>query len=123
MIRAVAALSLFYDGIAGAALLLYPTALPALFGLSLPDPRLFLHLNGVFLLAVATGYLLPYREPERYRAYLWVFGVGLKCGGAVVCLATYASQPALQRETALMLFAAADAVMALLSWMAVRTRI
>src|SRR5687767_16028364 len=112
MVKPVAAISFLYDVSAGAALLVFPSILPLWFAIALPQPQFFLHLNGLFLLAVGAGYLLPYRDPRRYRSYLWVFGVGLKTAGAAVFAVEYLRQG---EPAALLLFAAGDGVMAALS--------
>ena len=119
MVSAVAAASLIYDLTAGVALLAFPSILPDWLGIPLPEPRIFLELNALFLIAVAIGYVLPYREPERYRAYLWVFGVGLKSAGAAAFVidAIWRGGPA-----AMWLCAAGDAMMAALSLIALRAR-
>ena len=101
---------------AGATLLVFPSLLPLWFAIALPETAIFLQLNGVFLLAVGAGYLLPYRDPRRYRSYLWVFGVGLKTAGAVVFVIEYLRQA---EPAAMLLFAAGDGVMAVLSLVAV----
>jgi hypothetical protein len=117
VVKTIAAISLVYDLAAGLALLAFPQILPTWLDIPLPEPAIFLELNGLFLIAVAVGYALPYREPERYRAYLWVFGVGLKSAGAAAFVidATWRGGPA-----AMWLFAAGDAVMAGLSLVALR---
>ena len=53
------------------------------------DPRIFSDLNGLFLLAVGSGYYLPWRDPSRYRGYLWVMGPFLKGAGAAAFLLDY----------------------------------
>ena len=55
-----------------------------LFGVPLPDPPIHADLNGIFLLSIAAGYLIPYRSPDSRegRAYLWVMGPLLKGAGA-----------------------------------------
>jgi hypothetical protein len=119
MVKPVAAISFLYDVSAGAAILFAPSVLPLWFAIPLPEPRLFLQLNGLFLLAVGAGYVLPYSDPRRYRGYLWVFGVGLKTAGAAVFVAEYLRQGG---PAALLLFAAGDGAMAALSVMALRAR-
>lgn len=115
--KIIAAISLVYDLTAGLALLAFPHILPTWLDIPLPEPSIFLELNGLFLIAVAIGYVLPYREPERYRAYLWVFGVGLKSAGAAVFVidGLWRGGP-----TAMWLFAAGDAMVAALSLLALR---
>ena len=117
VVKAIAAISLIYDLTAGIALLAFPQVLPDWLGIPLPEPSIFLKLNGLFLIAVAAGYALPYREPERYRAYLWVFGVGLKSAGA----AAFGIDGVSGGPAAMWLFAAGDAVMAALSLIALRS--
>ena len=112
MVKTVAAISFLYDLSAGATLLVAPDVLPQWFAIALPEPRLFLQLNGLFLLAVGVGYVLPYRDPQHCRDYMWVFGVGLKTAGAAVFLAAYFAQ---RGPAAMLLFAAGDGVMAALS--------
>ena len=117
--KTIAAISLVYDLTAGVALLAFPSILPMWLGIPLPEPRVFLELNGIFLIAVAFGYALPYRDPHRYRAYLWVFGVGLKSAGA----AAFAIDALWRGSSAAMwLFAAGDGMMAALSLAALRAR-
>jgi len=57
-----------------------------------PAPAIHADLNGLFALAIAAGYLLPYRDPDRYRAYLWIMGPMLKgagrcCSRPITCCA------------------------------------
>ena len=63
--------------------------LAATFGVPPASPRIFSDLNGLFLLAVGIGYYLPWRDPDRYRGYLWVMGPMLKGAGAVTFLVDY----------------------------------
>jgi hypothetical protein len=118
-VRTVALISLVYDVSAGLALLLAPGLLPSVFGVPVPEPRFFGQLNGLFLLMVGVGYLLPYREPVRARMYMWIFGVGLKTAGAIVFVMA-PGDPGAPR--ALWVFAAGDAVMAALSMAALRSK-
>lgn len=115
MVKAIAAISCVYDVLAGVTLLLFRGVLPAWFGLPIPEPPVHLDLNGIFLVALGFGYLLPYREPVRYRAYLWVFGVALKTAGALAFLVDYAVRAS---PASTLLFAASDAAMAALTLMA-----
>ena len=63
--------------------------LAQVFDVPLPDPPIHADLNGIFLLAVAAGYLIPYREPHSAggRAYLWIMGPLLKGAGAATFVA------------------------------------
>ena len=58
---------------------------------------------------MGAGYYLPWREPEKYRGYLWVMGPFLKGTGAAVFLLDY-----MQRDSprSFLLFAASDGVLA-----------
>ena len=85
MRRAIAAVSGVYDAVAGVAMLTGRPVLAHLFGVPLPAPPIHADLNGVFLISIAAGYLIPYRSPDSRegRAYLWVMGPLLKGAGAV----------------------------------------
>ena len=118
MLSAIAAISGLYDGVVGAFLLLAADRLAALFGVPPATPPIFSDLNGLFLLAVGAGYYLPWRDPERYRGYLWVMGPMLKGGGAALFIIHYVfgDSPA-----SFLVFAASDGALALLtSWALVR---
>jgi hypothetical protein len=89
--RAIAAVSGIYDASVGVVMLTGRPLLARLFAVSLPTPPIHADLNGIFLLAIAAGYLIPYRDPQSSggRAYLWIMGPLLKGAGAVafgVCL-------------------------------------
>ena len=85
-----------------------------------PAPPIHADLNGLFTLAIAAGYLLPYRDPERYRGYLWVMGPMLKGAGA----ALFAADCVLRGSPAsYLLFAAGDGTLALVTlWGLLTTR-
>jgi hypothetical protein len=85
----VAAVSGLYDISLGGALLVGRGLLQAAFTLPPPAPPIHADLNGLFLLAVGAGYLLPYRRPDRYRGYLWVMGPFLKGAGSLLFLADH----------------------------------
>ena len=80
--------------------------------------EIFANLNALFLMAVGTGYAMPWRDPERYRGYLWVMGPGLKGAGAVTFVLDY-----LLRDSprSFLLFAASDGALALLTLVALLT--
>jgi hypothetical protein len=80
----VAAVSGLYD--IGLAVALVPgrSWLVRAFGVAPPVPAVHADLNGLFALAVGIGYILPYRRPDTWRAYLWLMGPFLKGLGAVV---------------------------------------
>ena len=111
-LSAIALISGLYDAVVGALLLFAPGTLAALFGVPPASPRIFSDLNGLFLLAVGAGYVLPWREPERYRGYMWIMGPLLKGAGAMIFLVDYflRGSPAM-----FLLFAASDGTLALLT--------
>ena len=120
MLRLVAALSAVYDLLIGAALLAGRPLLVQLFGLPAPVPPLHADLNGLFTLAIGIGYVLPYRDPERYRAYLWLMGPGLKGAGAILFVADYLLRGS---PASFLLFALGDGSLALLTlWALLRSR-
>ena len=112
MLSAIAAISGLYDGVVGAFLLLAADRLATLFGVPPATPPIFSDLNGLFLLAVGAGYYLPWRDPERYRGYLWVMGPMLKGAGAGLFIIHYVfgDSPA-----SFLIFAASDGALALLT--------
>lgn len=120
MLSTIAAISGLYDAVVGAFLLLAADRLASLFGVPPASPPIFSDLNGLFLLAVGAGYYLPWRDPERYRGYLWVMGPGLKGAGALLFLVHYleGASPA-----SFLLFAGSDGALALLTlWALVASR-
>lgn len=119
-VRAVAAVSAVYDGLVGVLMLAGRPQLAALFGVALPLPPIFADLNGVFLLSVAAGYLIPYREPESRggRLYLWVMGPMLKGAGALAFVLDFVVR---QSPRSFLLFAVSDGTLALLTlWVLTR---
>ncbi len=112
--RLIAAVSGVYDGLVGVVLLTAQPLLSRLFGVPLPDPPIHADLNGVFLLAVALGYAIPYRDPDSRsgRAYLWIMGPFLKGGGAATFLIDHLVR---QSPRSFLVFAASDAILALLT--------
>jgi hypothetical protein len=117
VLRGIAGLSLVYDVSIGVALGWFRPQLQAFFSLPAPQPPIHADLNAIFVIFVGLGYLLPLREPVRYRAYLWVFGVGLKYVGALAFLGDYFYR---QSPASLLLFALSDAVVASLTLAALR---
>jgi hypothetical protein len=111
----VAAASGLYDIVLGAALLVGRGLLTALFDVSAPSPPIHADLNGLFLLAIGAGYVLPFRRPDRYRGYLWVMGPFLKGFG---CLAFLADHVVRHSPPAYLVFAAADGSLALVTFWA-----
>ncbi len=94
--------------------------LAQLFGVSLPTPPIHADLNGLFLLCIAAGYLIPYREPQSSggRAYLWVMGPVLKGAGAAAFVIDYLVR---HSPRSFLLFAASDGALALLTLAALLT--
>ena len=119
MLSAVAALSGLYDIVVGALLLSVPALLASAFGVPAANPRIFSDLNGLFLLAVGAGYYLPWREPERYRGYMWVMGPMLKGAGATLFVVDYLLRGS---PKSFLLFAASDGALALLTLYALLAR-
>lgn len=113
-IRAVAAASALYDALVGVMMLAGRQLMARLFAVALPVPPIHADLNGVFLLAVAAGYVIPYREPESFggRAYLWIMGPILKGAGALSFLIDYYVR---HSPSSFLLFAVSDGAMALLT--------
>lgn len=115
MVRAVALISLVYDVAVGLALLLAAPTVASLFRIPVPTPAVLADTNGLFLITVGVGYLLPLRDPVKWRAYLWLMGPFLKGAGALVFLrdALFRSSPA-----SFLLFAACDGTLAVLTLIA-----
>lgn len=111
-LRAVAAVSGIYDASIGVLMLAGRPLLSRFFDVPLPQPPIFADLNGVFLLAVAAGYLIPYRDPDRGRGYLWVMGPLLKGGGALAFILDYVVR---HSPASFLLFAASDGALALVT--------
>jgi hypothetical protein len=115
MLSAIAAFSGLYDFLVGAFLLSASGQMEALFGVAPANPRIFSDLNAIFLMAIGVGYTLPWREPERYRGYLWVMGPILKGAGAAAFLLDYFLRGS---PKSFLLFAASDGVLAVVTLMA-----
>lgn len=118
-LRVVSLVSGLYDALIGLAMLCGRDLLVALFGVPPPVPPIHADLNGLFALAVALGYTMPYRDPVHYRPYLWLMGPLLKGAGAVLFLGDYLirSSPA-----SYLIFAAGDGTLALVTLWALRRR-
>ncbi len=111
-LRTIAAVSGIYDALVGVAMLAGRPLLAQIFAVPLPTPPIHADLNGVFLLAVAVGYLIPYRDPGSRggRAYMWVMGPLLKGAGALVFVLDYWMR---HSPPAFLLFGASDGALAL----------
>jgi len=119
-LRAIALVSLVYDALLGVGLLAGRGLLVQWFGVPDPVPPIHADLNGLFALAIAAGYWLPYRDPDRYRGYLWVMGPMLKGAGAALFVADVLLRGS---PASYLLFAAADGTLALVTlWGLLTTR-
>jgi hypothetical protein len=118
--RTIAAVSGVYDAAVGILMLAGRPLLAQLFSVALPTPPIHADLNGIFLLSIAAGYLIPYREPASPggRAYLWIMGPLLKGTGAVVFVLDYFVR---QSPASFLLFALSDGTIALLTLAALLT--
>lgn len=120
MLRLIAGVSGVYDVALGLGMLAGRGVLAHLVGAPLPQPAIHADLNGLFLLAIGAGYWWPFRDPGRYRGYLWVMGPWLKGLGA----ATFAVDHVLRHSPpAFLFFAGTDGLLALLTlWALLATR-
>jgi hypothetical protein len=120
-IRIVAAVSGIYDALVGVMMLAGRPLMSQLFGVALPQPPIHADLNGIFLLSVAAGYLIPYREPDSTggRVYLWIMGPLLKGTGALIFVLDYYVR---HSPASFLLFAVSDGAMALLTLWALTSR-
>jgi hypothetical protein len=120
--RAIAAISLVYDGLVGVLLIAGRPLLVQLFQVPPPQPPIHADLNGLFLLAVALGYLIPYRDPDTRagRGYLWVMGPFLKGLGAATFLLDFLVR---HSPRSFLIFAASDGTLAALTlWVLLTSR-
>jgi hypothetical protein len=119
-IRTIAAVSLVYDALVGVVMLAGRPLLVQLFAVPAPVPPIHADLNGVFLLAIAAGYLIPFRDPRSSggRAYLWIMGPMLKGAGAVTFVLDYLVR---HSPRSFLLFAVSDGLIALLTLLALVT--
>jgi hypothetical protein len=119
--RIIAAASGIYDALVGVMMLAGRPLMAQLFAVALPQPPIHADLNGIFLLSVAAGYLIPYRAPDSSggRLYLWIMGPLLKGAGALVFLLDYWLR---HSPASFLLFAVSDGTMALLTLWALTVR-
>lgn len=120
MLSFVAGLSGLYDFVVGAFLLLAPDRLASLFDVPPASPPIFSDLNALFLIAVGIGYYFPWREPVRYRGYMWVMGPLLKGAGAAAFVLDHLLRGS---PASFLLFAASDGTLAALTlWALLKER-
>ena len=118
--RTIAAISLVYDGMVGVVMVAGRPLLARLFDVALPAPPIHADLNGIFLLSIAAGYVIPYRAPQSSsgRGYLWIMGPVLKGAGAVAFVIDYVVR---HSPPSFLLFAVSDGTLALLTLWALTT--
>jgi hypothetical protein len=105
----VSAASGAYDLLLGALMLGGRGLMASRLGAPLPTPPIHADLNGLFLLAVGAGYILPVRRPDQYRGYLWVMGPLLKGLGCALFVADHVLR---HSPPSYLVFAAADGLLA-----------
>ena len=117
--RTIAVASAIYDGLVAVMMVAGRPLMAQIFGVALPQPPIHADLNGLFLFAVAVGYVIPYREPDSRggRTYLWVMGPLLKGIGAAAFVADYLVR---HSPPSFLIFAVSDGAMALLTLWALR---
>jgi hypothetical protein len=115
----VAAISGLYDIVVGALLLFAADLLATWFRVPPASPPIFSDLNALFLIAIGIGYYFPWREPDRYRGYMWVMGPLLKGAGAIAFVLDYLYRGS---PPMFLLFAASDGALALLTLWALLVR-
>ena len=116
----IAVASAIYDGLVAVMMVAGRPLMAQIFNVPLPQPPIHADLNGLFLFAVACGYVIPYREPDSFggRGYLWVMGPFLKGVGALAFIADYVFR---HSPASFLLFAVSDGAMALLTLWALTT--
>jgi hypothetical protein len=109
-----------YDALVGVVMLAGRPLFAQLFNVPLPIPPIHADLNGIFLLSIAAGYLIPYRAPQSSggRAYLWIMGPMLKGAGAAAFVIDYFVR---HSPASFLLFAVSDGTLALLTLWALTT--
>jgi hypothetical protein len=119
LLSSIAAVSGIYDVALGLTLIVGRPLLVVLFNVPAPAPPIHADLNGLFLIAIGIGYVLPWRQPETYRGYLWVMGPWLKGVGALAFVVDHFLR---HSPDAFLLFALTDGSLALATlWALMRT--
>lgn len=120
MIRGLALISGLYDILVGVSLTAGRPLLISLFGVPAPLPPIHADLNALFVTVVGIGYWWPYRDPVRYRWYMWLMNPVLKGAGALVFIADYLLRGS---PASFLLFAACDGALAIVTlWALVQRR-
>jgi hypothetical protein len=111
-LRALSYVSAAYDLALALPLLLAAPQMARMMGVPPPQPVVNAHLNGLFTLTLALGYLWAARDVDARRGYLWIAGVFAKAGGALLFVADhlFAGSPA-----SFLVFAATDGTLALVT--------
>ena len=112
LLRAVALISGIYDLLLGGSLLFALEDTRILLGVEEPRFPIQANLNGLFALAVGAGYFAVWKCPQDHIWYLWIMGVLLKGGGAILFLL---DQLLRDSPPAFLLFAGSDGGLALLT--------
>jgi hypothetical protein len=118
MLRVIALVSGLYDVAVGVSLTVGRPLLMSLFELPAPVPPIHADLNALFVTTVGIGYLWPYRDPARYRWYLWLMGPLLKGAGAATFVVDHLLRGSPQ---SFLLFAFCDGVLAIVTLFALLT--
>jgi hypothetical protein len=112
MLRRIALVSGLYDIAVGVSLGLGRPLLMSLFQLPAPLPPIHADLNALFVTVVGVGYWWPFRDPDRYRWYLWLMNPVLKGAGATVFIVDHLLRGS---PRSFLLFAACDGVLAIVT--------
>lgn len=112
MLRAIALISGIYDILVGVSLAAGRPLLMSLFQLPAPVPPIHADLNALFVTTVGLGYWWPYRDPVRFRWYLWLMGPVLKGAGAAMFVADYLLRGS---PASFLLFAVGDGALAIVT--------
>jgi hypothetical protein len=116
-LRVVGLVSAAYDFALAAGMLLAPVAVARAFGAPDPVPVVNAQINGVFALALASGYLWALRDLGERRGYFWVAGVLAKGLGAAVFVVDHFVRAS---PATFLMFAGSDGLLALWTLVALR---